>query len=94
MIYNVIRCVFGSIQPFRAALWLFSVAMGNLAGAQCPPWGTDVAMQDAYEAMEADHDIELTPAYEYHKLEPENADQEPLNRLFERPFSSPIATSS
>lgn len=33
------------------------------------------AVRDAYEALEADHDIELTPAYEYYKLEPENADQ-------------------
>ena len=56
--------------------------MGNLAGTQCPPWGSEVAMRDAYEAMEADHDIELTPAYEYHKLEPENADQELIRVMY------------
>lgn len=63
-------------------------AMGNLAGTQCPPWGSEVAMRDAYEAMEVDHDIELTPAYEYHKLEPENADQELIRVMYRGRFLS------
>ena len=37
--------------------------MGNMVGTQCPPWGGQMAsaVRDAYEELEADHDIQLTP---------------------------------
>ncbi|CAL1167924.1 unnamed protein product [Cladocopium goreaui] len=66
--------------------------MGNMVGTQCPPWGGHMAsaVRDAYEELEADHDIQLTPAYEYNKLEPENADQKLYNGFFRRALLSGI----
>eukprot|EP00435_Cladocopium_sp_Y103_P011972 s1889_g3.t1 len=80
------------LRPAKEPLNHSRERMGNMVGTQCPPWGGQMAsaVRDAYEELEADHDIQLTPAYEYNKLEPENADQKLYNGFFRRALLSGI----